>query len=539
MIGKTNASGSGVTNPIIVNSVADINKLTVKNNIGKVFKYVGETFYPQDQVTPIVEGQPFTKLYINTQKEPTVEEVYSWCDGGGSSGEPVLFGITAKPELGSGESGVYQMMFCSASNDQTVNACLIIDYASFKGIYFMTSDGKFPDDPQLAAFGFTKLGWNIGDGIYTKASFGLSENDPAYITYFNKYYDLWKDYFSTTPFPKPWVKDQLYEIVDDNNEILAKPIYILDEVNLNITPDKVISGYQGYNDIGNLISGEAYEDLAPIFLVKVDQPLSNRSRIDTIHIPAIYPQRLSKYAMAGFTDDYTLIIRGNIESINYRCFYDSDINIEWEVSDTPLSLNYNSFENYKGYKLYLPYRVNYIGSDAFASTQINSLFISDIQKWFNINFDNESSNPLHSNNCKLYLVNTPAVTDTSNEIKTLDLSGTNLTQINNWVMVGCYSIQSVTLPATIQQVGEGSFKNCTNLTEVTFNSNIQTLNNKCFWKNGGQKLSVILSQSTPPAVLGEPFNKDYINSISVPAGSKTTYIADSYWATLADLIQER
>ena len=30
MIGKTNASGSGVTNPIIVNSVADINKLTVK-----------------------------------------------------------------------------------------------------------------------------------------------------------------------------------------------------------------------------------------------------------------------------------------------------------------------------------------------------------------------------------------------------------------------------------------------------------------------------------------------------------------------------
>ena len=94
MIGRTNA-GKGADNPIIVKNVFDIDKLLVKNNVGKVFKYVGETFYPQGQATPIVASQPFEKLYIDTRREPTVDEVYSWCDGGGSSGEPVLFGVTS------------------------------------------------------------------------------------------------------------------------------------------------------------------------------------------------------------------------------------------------------------------------------------------------------------------------------------------------------------------------------------------------------------------------------------------------------------
>ena len=49
MIGRTNAgsAGKGADNPIIVENVSDIDKLLVKDNVGKVFKYVGETFYPK------------------------------------------------------------------------------------------------------------------------------------------------------------------------------------------------------------------------------------------------------------------------------------------------------------------------------------------------------------------------------------------------------------------------------------------------------------------------------------------------------------
>lgn len=544
MIGRTNA-GKGADNPIIVENVSDIDKLLVKDNIGKIFKYVGETFYPKGQTTSIVASQPFEKLYVDTRRNPTVDEVYSWCDGGGSSGEPVLFGIASVSELESGSSAsTYLMFFCSAANDQPVNACLILDYATFKSVYFMTSDGKFPDDPstseQLTAFGITKLGWQI-DGVYTKASFGLTADDPAYFVGLNSYYDNWKDYFSTTPFPDPWINNQLYEIVEDDN-IKAKPIYILESLDTDISPDNVLLGYQGYNDRGELITGTAYNDLTPAFLFRDHGdsiPATYRS-IDTARIPVNYTKELGPYSFADFDAQFKVKIRGDVRDIGYRCFYQSYIDIEWEESDTQLNLSNNSFEEYKRSRLYLPSRVEYIGFSAFLSSSVTNLFISNIEKWFNVSISNETANPLH-NDCQLYLVNTPTVDDQSNKITAIDLSGTTLTQIRQWAMNGCYSLTSIIFPTTLTQVGQGAFKNCKNLTSVTFNSNIQILADKCFWKDSGQKLTISFSQSSPPMIGSgnEPLNKAYIQSISVPAGAKATYIFNTYWANFADLIQER
>lgn len=543
MIGKTNAGSGSANNPIIVENVSDIDKLLVKDNIGKVFKYVGENFYPKGQTTPIVAGQPFEKLYIDTRREPTVDEVYSWCDGGGSSGEAVLFGISSVNELESGSSAsTYLIFFCSASNDQTANACLILDYSTFKSIYFMTSDGKFPDDPstseQLTALGITKLGWQI-DGVYTKASFSLKADDPAYFVAINSYYDKWKDYFSTTPFPDPWINNQLYEIVEDSN-IKAKPIYILEGLDTNISADTVLSGYQGYNDNGELITGIAYNDLTPAFLLRNYQMPALYRVIDTARIPATYIKEVGPYSFAGFDRSFTVKIRGDIRSIGSRCFYESYINIDWEESETSLNLSSRSFEQYKEYELYLPSQVGYVGSDAFLSSNVTSLFISNVEKWFNASIGNETANPLQ-NDCHLYLVNIPTTDNTSNEITTIDLSGTALTQIKQWAMNGCYSLRSIIFPTTLTQVGQGAFKNCKNLTSVTFNSNIQTLGDKCFWKDSGQKLTISFSQSSPPIIGSgyEPLNKTYIQSISVPAGAKATYISNTYWANFADLIQER
>lgn len=548
MIGRTNvgSAGKGADNPIIVENVSDIDKLLVKDNVGKIFKYVGETFYPKGQATPIVAGQPFEKLFVDTRREPTPDEVYSWCDGGGSGGEAVLFSIASVSELESGSSAsVYLMFFCSASNDQPVNACLILDYSTFKIIYFMTSDGKFPDDPstseQLTTLGITKLGWQI-DGVYTKAGFGLKADDPAYFVSLNSYYDNWKDYFSTTPFPDPWINNQLYEIVE-NNTITAKPIYILEDLDKNISANTVLLGYQGYNDKSELITGIAYNDLTPAFLLRDygEGMLAAYRVIDTARLPD-YARSLGPYSFAAFDKEFTVKIRSDIRNIGYRCFYESLINIEWEESKTQeeseVYLNYNSFEKYEKPRLYLPPQVRYIGSSAFLSSSVTNLFISSIEKWFNVSISDETANPLH-NDCQLYLVNTPTVDDLSNEITIIDLSGTTLTQIKQWAMNGCYSLGAITFPSTLIQVDQGAFKNCKNLTSVTFNSNIQTLGDKCFWKDLGQKLTISFSQSSPPSIIGEPFNKTYIQSISVPAGAKAAYISDTYWANFADLIQER
>lgn len=512
MIGRTNA-GKGADNPIIVKNVSDIDKLLVKNNVGKVFKYVGETFYPQRHATPIVANQPFEKLYIDTRRNPTPEEVYSWCDGGGSSGEAILFGVTSVSELGSGDSAnIYLTFFCMASNDQPINSCLILDYAGSKGVYFMTSDGKFPDDPytqeQLATYyGITKLGWQI-EGVYTKGKFGLKADDPAYFVAINSYYDRWKDYFSTTPFPDPWVNNQLYEIVEDDN-IKAKPIYILESLDADISADNVLLGYQGYNDKGKLITGAAYNDLSAYFLLKPnDDWFFSRIRIDTNRIKAdpkfakIGDLSLGNYALSDLDGGYDIIVAKDVTYIASNCFKDSACIINWEDSDKNLSLSSEAFSNYNFYSgklFYMPERITSIGADCFKNTDnasySSAICISNLNKWLNIQFENEYSNPMYGIS-DLYLASEPLTDVTNNpdasvsktsipKLTTLDLSNTNLTTINKWVMTGCRSLTEIKLPASITSIGDGAFKNCQNARTFDFSElNLQSIGKEAFFMFG-------------------------------------------------------
>lgn len=509
MIGRTNA-GKGADNPIIVKNVSDIDKLLVKNNVGKIFKYVGETFYPQRHTTPIVAGQPFEKLYIDTRRNPTPDEVYSWCDGGGSSGEPILFGVTSVSDPESEPSGnIYLTFFCMASNDQPINSCLILDYAGAKGVYFMTSDGKFPDDPgtreQLATYyGITKLGWQT-DGVYTKASFGLKADDPAYFVVINSYYDRWKDYFSTTPFPDPWISNQLYEIVEDDN-IKAKPIYILESLDADISADNVLLGYQGYNDKGELITGAAYNDLSAYFLLKPNEDwFFSRIRIDTNRIKAdpkfarIGDLSLGNYALSDLDGGYDIIVAKDVTYIASNCFKDSACIINWEDSDKNLSLSSEAFSNYRfhsGKLFYMPERITSIGADCFKNTNnasySSAICISNLNKWLNIQFENEYSNPMYRIS-DLYLASEPLTDVTNNpdaqvsktsipKLTTLDLSNTNLTTINKWVMTGCRSLTEIKLPTSITSIGDGAFKNCQNVATFDFsNLNLQSIGKEAFF----------------------------------------------------------
>lgn len=507
MIGRTNAR-KGADNPIIVKNVSDIDKLLVKDNVGKVFKYVGETFYPQGQATPIVASQPFEKLFVDTRRNPTPEEVYDWCDGGGSSGEPVLFGVTSVSELESGSSAnTYLAFYCAASNDQPVNACYILDLAASKSVYFMTSDGKFPDDPEtreeLAALGITKLGWQI-DGIYTKVSFGLKDDDPAYFVAINSYYDNWKDYFSTTPFPDPWINNQLYEIVEDGN-IKAKPIYTLESLDADISANNVLLGYQGYNDKGELITGTAYNDLSAYFLYKPDEnSFFSRILIDTNRIKAdpkfanAKDLRLGDYALSDLDSIYDIIIAKDVTSIASNCFKNSACIINWEDSDKNLSLSSEAFSNYNfswDMLFYMPERITSIGADCFKNTYNASyrytICISNLNKWLNIQFENEYSNPMYRI-CDLYLASEPLTDITNNpdafvsktsipKLTILDLSNTNLTTINKWVMTGCQSLTEIKLPTSITSIGDGAFKNCRYVGTFDFSGlNLQSIGKEAF-----------------------------------------------------------
>ena len=99
----------------------------------------------------------------------------------------------------------------------------------------------------------------------------------------------------------------------------------------------------------------------------------------------------------------------------------------------------------------IPDSLKSIGELAFGFS-INSVHITNLSNWCNINFDGLCSNPLQSG--QLYL-NGELVTDL--------ILPDNLTSINDYAFDGCASLTSVTIPDNITDIGDYAFLNCPNI----------------------------------------------------------------------------
>ena len=94
--------------------------------------------------------------------------------------------------------------------------------------------------------------------------------------------------------------------------------------------------------------------------------------------------------------------------------------------------------------------------DAFGSN-LSAVHISDMAAWCGIDFG-RSSNPL--NNCDLYL---------NGEIVVDLVIPDGVTQINECVFRGCSSIKSVKIPSSVKEIGWAAFRDCPNLKKAVLN----------------------------------------------------------------------
>lgn len=115
-----------------------------------------------------------------------------------------------------------------------------------------------------------------------------------------------------------------------------------------------------------------------------------------------------------------------------------------------------------------------IGSSAFHNSPITS--VTSTANWYGIVFVNEEANPLHSGG-RLYLDGNELTSITRYFSSATSSSGS---AILNYAFTGCASLQSLNFSGSVVSsqwadnttsgvVGKGAFKNCTNLTTLTFN----------------------------------------------------------------------
>ena len=174
--------------------------------------------------------------------------------------------------------------------------------------------------------------------------------------------------------------------------------------------------------------------------------------------------------------NYNLITKGQVAEVtNKQGGYSGDVVI-------PKTVTYNGVEYTvttlgAGISLFLdklnsisiPPTVNLIKDGALFTFNEIIIYITDLEAWFNINFDCPEYPPFSS--FRLFL----------NGIEINNLTIPQIKQINNYIFRGCSSLNSVTIPSCVEVIGENSFAGCTNLTSLTISNGVSKIGNGAFW----------------------------------------------------------
>ncbi len=168
--------------------------------------------------------------------------------------------------------------------------------------------------------------------------------------------------------------------------------------------------------------------------------------IPTIAIPFILKGRLE-----------TVVITSG-DSIGYSAFEGCTSLTSVTIADSVASIGNSAFKDCLSLtSVTIGNGVTSIGASAFyGCDNLTGVYITDIEKWLNIIFNNNHSNPLYY--AKNLYLNGVLVTDL--------VIPDSVTGIGDYAFYGCESLASITIRDSVTSIGKSAFYGCDNLTGV-------------------------------------------------------------------------
>lgn len=124
----------------------------------------------------------------------------------------------------------------------------------------------------------------------------------------------------------------------------------------------------------------------------------------------------------------------------------------------------------------IPSSVTSIGENAFILCRnLTKVEISSITAWCNIDFENNTANPL--NYAKNLYLNGSKVTN-------LTIPNT-MTKIKDYTFYNCESLTSATIPNSVTEIGSYAFNGCSGLTSLTLSNSLRTIQPRAFYGCSG------------------------------------------------------
>ncbi len=250
--------------------------------------------------------------------------------------------------------------------------------------------------------------------------------------------------------------------------------------------------YQGRNIIysGDVYDGGVVDSSAFNAALRNITELTIGNNVSFIH----------KYAFVGCSNISSLKIPNSIETINEGAFQGSGlttIEIHNKIKTIAKSTFMNcknltnitihngittieaqAFKNSGLTEIEIPESVTTIGNNAFYNcSELTGIYITNLEKWCNINFGNESSNPLYYGN-KLYLNNT--------RVRNVEIPD-GLVQIKNYTFAGGSGFDSIIIPNSVTSIGTNALYKCSGLTKLIIPNNVTTIGYNAFYGCTGLK----------------------------------------------------
>ena len=235
------------------------------------------------------------------------------------------------------------------------------------------------------------------------------------------------------------------------------------------------------------------------------------------------------YTLSGIGDcsDTSLIIPSSyqgkpVTAIGYQAFDECSGIISITIPNTITTIGNWAFKGCGGLtSITIPNSVTTIGYSAFnGCSGLNGVYITDLEKWCEISFDINYSNPLY-NAHNLYL---------NDQLVTNLVIPNSITKIGDSAFGGCSSLTSITIPNSVTTIGDGAFYGCSSLTSITIPDSVTSIGASAFYNCSGLT-SITIPNSVTTIGYEAFYNCSSLTSITIGNGVTTIDSSAFRWCS--------